>query len=94
MSGALQLHDDDTARCIVCGALAVGPCATCHRPVCGDCCVLTEGGVATWAICLRCDRTRGRSLREGWRGVAVFFGVVFALLAAVAIVTVIVSRGR
>ncbi len=49
------------AHCKHCGALAVGPCARCHEPVCGDCCVLTEGGAKVWAICLACDRRAGRS---------------------------------
>lgn len=48
--------------------------------VCGDCSVLTEGGVELWAICLRCDRRKGRSLRGGWSLVALWLvGVLLAL---------------
>lgn len=53
-------------HCVGCGALAAGPCARCRNPVCGNCCVLTEGGAGVWAICLPCDRRGGRSLRSGW----------------------------
>jgi hypothetical protein len=68
MSGQLQLagNGGGEARCIRCGVLAVGPCARCHEPVCGDCCVLTEGGARVWAICLACEDRGGRSLRSGW----------------------------
>ena len=44
----------------------MGPCASCRAPTCGECCVLTEGGSKTYAICLACDDRRGRSLRRGW----------------------------
>jgi hypothetical protein len=37
--------------------------------VCGDCCVLTTGGVGPFAICLRCDRRGGSSLSAGWHRV-------------------------
>jgi len=40
--------------------------------VCGDCCVLTEGGAKVWAICLRCERRGGKSLRSGWSLVAMW----------------------
>ncbi len=67
----LVYRDDDgsPATCIVCGALAVGPCARCELPVCGDCCVLTEGGTKPYAICLRCERAGGRELSHAWLGV-------------------------
>jgi hypothetical protein len=54
------------ARCKHCGEKAAGPCAQCREPVCGDCCVLTEGGVKVWAICLSCQDRSGKSLRRGW----------------------------
>ena len=67
MTGELQLHDEDgDARCVYCGAQAVGPCARCASPVCGSCCVLTEGGARVYAICIACDRRSGRSLRRAW----------------------------
>lgn len=56
--------------------------------MCGDCCVLTEGGVETWAICLRCDRKKGRSLDGGWRTIVLWMiglMVVLALLAGIII---------
>lgn len=37
--------------------------------MCGDCCVLTTGGITTFAICLRCERGGGQSLAAGWRRV-------------------------
>ena len=56
--------------------------------MCGDCCTLTEGGVKTWAICLECDRKKGRSLKSAWGsfgifliGILVVLGAIVALLA-------------
>jgi hypothetical protein len=69
MSGALSSSGGDgggLAHCAGCGALAVGPCARCRKPVCGDCCVLTSGGASLWAICLACERSHGSSLSGGW----------------------------
>ena len=76
-------HYDDggaPARCKHCGVLAVGPCARCREPVCGNCCVLTEGGATTWAICLGCDRRGGHSLRAGWLVVLAWFASVILIL--------------
>lgn len=82
MSGQLQLAGDEPdARCAICGELAVGPCAHCRALVCGDCCVLTEGSVKTWAICLRCDRKKGKSLLGGWALVLTWIAVPILLLA-------------
>lgn len=47
----------------------------CRRMLCGDCCVLTEGGVQVYALCRRCA-ARGRSLRPGWRSVGVTLTLV------------------
>jgi hypothetical protein len=44
--------------------------------VCGDCCTLTEGGTRVWAVCLDCDRKKGRSLSSAWSG----FGLWMVLL--------------
>jgi len=84
VSGALQYADDGgVARCVHCGSEAAGPCASCHAPVCGDCSTLTEGGVRVWAICLECDRRRGRTLSGAWRGLLLWLAAVFVALAVV-----------
>ena len=76
--------------------MAAGPCATCGRPVCGECCTLTEGGVKVWAVCLDCDRRNrdaGRSLSRAWGGLAVWLvGILVALALAVAALEFIASR--
>ena len=68
-------HGDDGGfvHCASCGALAAGPCARCQKPVCGDCCVLTTGGAAPWAICHDCENSGGGSLRRGWSVVLSWF---------------------
>lgn len=60
----------------------------CHRLLCGDCCVLTEGGVQVYAICKRCAERGGRSLRPGWLGVG---GVLLLVLLALVGLNVLVS---
>lgn len=102
MTGTLQTHDDEgasgggaDARCAFCGALAVGPCASCAKPVCGDCCVLTEGGAKPYAICLACDKTGGRSLRSGWRLVLFWSAIpLLALLVAVLLLSWLLGASR
>ncbi len=90
MTGVLQhAGDDPVARCIHCGAEAAGPCASCHEPVCGDCSTLTEGGVRVWAICLECDRKKGRKLGGVWGGFVLWLG---AILVGLAVVTWILAR--
>lgn len=83
MSGLME-HDDGggAARCAFCHAEAAGPCASCHTPVCGACCTLTEGTSRPWAICLDCDRKKGKSLGNAWRG---FGGFLVALLLVLAL---------
>ncbi|MBI3199924.1 MAG: hypothetical protein HYZ29_00190 [Myxococcales bacterium] len=79
-------HGDDggIALCVRCGAVAVGPCARCHSPVCGDCCVLTEGGARTWAVCLACEDRGGRALGGAWRGLVLWLlGILAVLLVLV-----------
>lgn len=54
--------------------------------VCGDCCTLTEGGTRTWAVCLACERQKGRSLRGAWRGFGAWLvGILIALAALIAV---------
>lgn len=76
----------------MCGAEAVGPCASCRTFVCGDCCVLTEGGLETWAICVRCDRRKGRALGGGFRVVVTWLLVVLVALAIFAATSVLLLR--
>jgi hypothetical protein len=84
VSGQLRLvSDDGPERCSFCPRDAAGPCASCARPVCGECCTLTEGGVKVWAICLECDRKKGRSLDSAWGGFGLFLVGILAVLAAV-----------
>lgn len=91
MPGLIE-HDFDgerDARCVHCGARAAGPCARCDRPVCGDCSVLTEGGVRTYAICIACNRAVGPSLARSWLTViywvALPLGALFVLVALLAL---------
>src|SRR5690606_14332057 len=69
MSGALQDASGGGVApplCAFCSREAAGPCAGCKRMVCGECCTLTEGGARVWAVCLDCDRKKGRSLGGAW----------------------------
>lgn len=68
MTGILQTSGDGGGfvHCALCGGLAAGPCARCKVPVCGNCCVLTEGSAQPWAICLNCNGRKGNSLSRGW----------------------------
>jgi hypothetical protein len=87
VTGQLQRSGDDgVERCAFCSSEAAGPCASCARSVCGDCCTLTEGGVRTWAICLACDRAKGRSLTGAWGSFGAFLvGILLVLGAVVAL---------
>jgi hypothetical protein len=51
--------------------------------VCGACCTLTEGGVKVWAICLECDRKKGRTLTGAWVRFAAWLLVPILVLAAI-----------
>ncbi len=73
------------ARCALCGKSAAGPCARCRRLVCGDCCVLTEGGVTTFAVCTRCARRGGASIHRAWRDLLVWLVAIILVLAALAV---------
>lgn len=94
MSGALQSDGGDgIERCAFCSADAAGPCASCRRSVCGDCCVLTSGGAATWAICLSCDRKKGRSLGGRWGGFGLWLvGLLVVMAAIVALLELFAPR--
>ena len=93
MTGLLQ-HSDGGGfeHCVYCGARAVGPCARCQSPVCGDCCVLTEGGTKTYAICLGCDRQRGHSLQGSWaRVIGWLVGPIVVLAVLVWLLSLLVG---
>ena len=79
------------ARC-ACGSIAAGPCARCHIPLCGDCCVITEHGAQPWAICRNCEKKGGRSLRHAWGSLLLWLGT--ALLALFALVAVLAWWAR
>ena len=85
MSGGLTAAGDDGGfvPCATCGALAAGPCARCRKPVCGDCCVLTTGSAAPWAICLVCERSGAGSLSRVWIVVLGWFIKPIAILCVV-----------
>ena len=94
MTGLLQhVGDDAPERCRFCNAVAAGPCASCGCAVCADCCTLTEHGAKVWAICLDCDRKKGRSLWPAWRGLLLWLTLPIGLLAvATALLGWIASR--
>ena len=88
----VESGDGPVARCALCGKPAAGPCARCRALVCGDCCTLTEGGMATWAICLRCERRGGASLRPAWIGLFGWLALLLVGLAAVAALLLLARR--
>ena len=45
--------------------------------MCGDCCVLTDGGATTFAVCLRCAKG-GASLRRPWLELVGWLGAIVA----------------
>jgi hypothetical protein len=95
VSAGLQGWDDgdSPARCFVCNALAVGPCARCRRPVCGDCCELTAGGAKTYAFCAGCVRRGGLAIRRGWLAVLVWMSAP-VLLAGLVLLVLWLARGE
>jgi len=70
--------DGPVARCKICEKVAVGPCARCRAPVCGDCCELTEGGATTFAVCLSCAKRGGTSLMPAWAGLLGWLALIMA----------------
>lgn len=93
MSGLQLVEHDGPPRCVVCGAEAVGPCRRCDAMVCGDCCVLTEGGADVHAICVRCDRRGGRDLGVGYRALARSLLLGFLALVAFVVAMIWLTRG-
>jgi hypothetical protein len=70
--------DGPVARCKICEKVAVGPCARCRAPVCGDCCELTEGGATTFAVCLGCAKRGGTTLVPAWLGLLGWLALIMA----------------
>jgi hypothetical protein len=60
--------------------------------VCGDCCTLSEGGATTFAVCLRCARRGGASLRPAWAGLVGWLALIIAGLGVVALLLAL-ARG-
>jgi hypothetical protein len=81
-------------HCASCGAIAAGPCARCRKPLCGDCCVITRHGASDWAICFRCDRSFGRSLRSAWLGLIGWLGIPLAVLALLVLILYAIVSSR
>lgn len=59
--------------------------------MCGDCCVLTDGGVTTFAVCLRCARG-GASVRRPWLELAAWLGAIVLGLALIAAALALLRR--
>ena len=93
MGSLIPVDDGPVARCKLCGKTAVGPCARCRSPVCGDCCELTEGGATTFAVCLACVKRGGKSLAGGWLGLVGWLGAIIVGLAVVAAALVLAGCG-
>ncbi|MDQ3365287.1 MAG: hypothetical protein M3680_07660 [Myxococcota bacterium] len=81
------------ARCKGCGRTAVGPCARCRSPVCGDCCELTDGGATTFAVCHPCVRAGGATLAPGWLGLLGWLALIVLGVASVGVVLWLIRRG-
>lgn len=92
MTSLMSSGDGPVARCALCSATAVGPCARCRRPVCGGCCELTEGGATTFAVCLSCIRRGGASLAPAWLGLLGWLGLILLGLTAIAVTIVMLRR--
>lgn len=85
MTSLMSSGDGPVARCKLCERTAVGPCARCRAPVCGDCCELTDGGATTFAICLTCVKRGGRSLAPGWLGLLGWIALIILPLVGIAV---------
>ena len=92
MPSLMSSGDPPSARCSHCGAAAVGPCARCHRPTCGDCCELTEGGATTFAVCLACAKRGGKSLAGAYRDLLLWLAAGIVGLVAIAAIVAMLRR--
>ncbi|MBA3542250.1 MAG: hypothetical protein H0T79_21725 [Deltaproteobacteria bacterium] len=92
MTSLIPTGDGPVARCKLCGKVAVGPCARCRSPVCGDCCELTDGGATTFAVCLTCAKRGGTTLARAWLGLLGWLGLIALGLTAVAALLILLRR--
>lgn len=92
MPSLMSSGDPPSARCSHCGATAVGPCARCRRPTCGNCCELTDGGATTFAVCLACVKRGGKTLGHGYAGLLLWLAAIIVGLAAIAGLIVAIRR--
>ena len=55
--------------------------------------MLTEGGAQVWAICLNCERTKGRSLGGRWGSFGLWLvGLLVAMAAIIALLEWLTGR--
>ncbi len=80
------------ARCKLCSRTAVGPCARCRSPVCGDCCELTDGGATTFAVCLTCVKKGGTTLAPAYRELLRWLAPIVLGIAAIGAVLYLLRR--
>lgn len=84
--------DAPGARCKICGAAAIGPCARCRSMVCVDCCELTEGAATTFALCTSCARTGNATLASAWRGLLGWIALIVLGLVGVGAIVYVLRR--
>jgi hypothetical protein len=92
VASLIPAGDGPVARCKLCSKVAVGPCARCRSPVCGDCCELTEGGATTFAVCLGCVRRGGTTLAPAWLSLLGWLALILLPLVAIAVALVLLRR--
>lgn len=80
------------AKCKLCTRNAVGPCARCRAPVCGNCCELTDGGATTFALCLTCVKRGGSTLAPAYRDLLMWLGLVILGLVGIVALTFLARR--
>lgn len=81
------------ATCKHCGAPGVGPCARCELPLCGDCAILSEGGVRVFAICRDCAAEGAGKLDGPWRSVLLTFGLpIVGLLVLLGLLALVFGK--
>ncbi len=80
----IPLHEP----CALCGGIAVGVCASCHRSVCVDCAVMILGAAQPYAVCLKCKDAK-KTLRTGWLGL---LGMLLAVIAGALLLILVISQ--